>query len=155
MIRRDGIRMFNLHYWDNVLSPLAGRSQQRFIVKYDPRDLSRVYLRDEKGDYWTIPYRDLGAPPITLWEHRNALRKLSADGLQECRRKADLSNDRGATRTHRRSQTANADGAIGARAQHRGGIEVRIGRTCLRSAESERVLPKARVVSNASIARPI
>ena len=82
LIRRDGIRMFNLHYWDNVLSPLAGRSQQRFIIKYDPRDLSRVYLRDEKGDYWTIPYRDLGAPPITLWEHRNALRKLSVDGLK-------------------------------------------------------------------------
>jgi putative transposase len=82
LIRRDGIRMFHLHYWDNVLSPLAGRSQQRFIVKYDPRDLSRVYLRDEKGDYWTIPYRDLGAPPITLWEHRNALQKLRADGLK-------------------------------------------------------------------------
>jgi len=74
--------MFNLHYWDNVLSPLAGRSQQRFIVKYDPRNLSRVYLRDEKGDYWTIPYRDLGTPPITLWEHRNALQKLHADGLK-------------------------------------------------------------------------
>ena len=82
LIRRDGIRIFNLHYWDNVLSPLAGRSQQRFVVKYDPRDLSRVYLRDEKGDYWTIPYRDLGAPPITLWEHRNALQKLRADGLK-------------------------------------------------------------------------
>jgi putative transposase len=82
LIRRDGIRMFNLHYWDNVLSPLAGRSAQRFIVKYDPRDLSRVYLRDEKGDYWTIPYRDLGAPPITVWEHRNAVRKLRTDGLK-------------------------------------------------------------------------
>jgi len=82
LIRRDGIRMFNLHYWDNVLSPLAGRSDQPFIIKYDPRNLSRVYLRDEKGDYWTIPYRDLGAPPITLWEHRNALRKLRLDGLK-------------------------------------------------------------------------
>jgi putative transposase len=82
LIRRDGIRIFHLHYWDNVLSPLAGRSQQRFLVKYDPRNLSRVYSRDEKGDYWTIPYRDLGAPPITLWEHRNALRKLTADGLK-------------------------------------------------------------------------
>jgi putative transposase len=80
LIRRDGIRLFNLHYWDNVLSPLAGRSGQPFVVKYDPRDLSKVYLRDEKGAYWTIPYRDLGAPPITLWEHRNALRKLRVDG---------------------------------------------------------------------------
>jgi putative transposase len=82
LIRRDGIRMFNLHYWDNVLSPLAGRSQQRFVIKYDPRDLSRVYWCDDKGDYWPIPYRDLGAPPITLWEHRNAARKLRQDGLK-------------------------------------------------------------------------
>ena len=28
LIRRDGIRMFNIHYWDNVLSPLAGRSSK-------------------------------------------------------------------------------------------------------------------------------
>ncbi|HEY2856894.1 MAG TPA: Mu transposase C-terminal domain-containing protein [Terracidiphilus sp.] len=82
LIRRDGIRMFHLHYWDNVLSPLAGRSREPFLIKYDPRNLSRVYWCDPKGDYWTIPYRDLGAPPITLWEHRNALRKLNADGLK-------------------------------------------------------------------------
>jgi hypothetical protein len=35
---------------------------QRFAVKYDPRDLSRVYWRDEKGDYWSIPYRDHRRP---------------------------------------------------------------------------------------------
>jgi putative transposase len=74
--------MFNMHYWDNVLSPLAGRSPQRFVVKYDPRDLSRVYLREENGRLRGYPYRDLGAPPITLWEHRNALAKLRADGLK-------------------------------------------------------------------------
>jgi putative transposase len=28
LIRRDGIQMFNIHYWDNVLSPLAGRSSK-------------------------------------------------------------------------------------------------------------------------------
>lgn len=82
MIRRDGIQLLNLHYWDNVLSPMAGRSKSPFLVKYDPRDLSRVFLWDAKGDYWTIPYRDLGAPPITLWEHRNALRKLRAEGVR-------------------------------------------------------------------------
>jgi len=36
----------------------------------------------KRGDYWTSPYRDLGAPPITLCEHRNALSKPSADGLK-------------------------------------------------------------------------
>ena len=62
LIRRDGIRMFNLHYWDNVLSPLAGRSQQRFVVKYDPRDISRVYLRDKRAT--TGPF------PIAILAHR-------------------------------------------------------------------------------------
>jgi hypothetical protein len=42
----------------------------------------RVSRHTPKGDYRTIPYRDLGAPPVTLWEHRNALQKLHADGLK-------------------------------------------------------------------------
>ena len=88
LIRRNGIRIFNIHYWDNILSPLAGRSEDRHLVKYDPRDLSRIYLRDDKGEYWTIPYRDLGAPPITLWEHRNATRMLRANGLKSVDEKA-------------------------------------------------------------------
>jgi putative transposase len=87
-IRRDGIRLFNIHYWDNILSPLAGRSDQRYFVRYDPRDLSRVFLRDDSGEYWTIPYRDLGAPPVSLWEHRNATRVLQANGLKSVDEKA-------------------------------------------------------------------
>ena len=68
LIRRDGIRLFNIHYWGNVLTPLAGRSEKPVVVKYDPRDLSRVYFRDDNGEYWEIPYRDLRLPPISLWE---------------------------------------------------------------------------------------
>jgi len=82
LIRRDGIRLFNIHYWDNYLSPLAGRSQQPVIVKYDPRNLSRIYLRDDGGHYWPIPYRDLALPPISLWEHREAMKRLRQDGRQ-------------------------------------------------------------------------
>src|SRR5690606_5990894 len=87
-IRRNGIRIFNIHYWDNILSPLAGRSDQRYLVRYDPRDLSRVFLRDDNGEYWTIPYRDLGALPVSLWEHRNASRVLRANGLKSVDEKA-------------------------------------------------------------------
>ena len=71
-IRRDGIRLFNIHYWSNVLSPLAGRISTPALVKYDPRDLSTIHYQDEQGNYWPIPYRDLGAPPISLWEQRAA-----------------------------------------------------------------------------------
>jgi len=83
LVRRDGITLFNRHYWDNVLSPLAGRSGKSFVVKYDPRDLSKVYLRQDSGDYWTIPYRDLGNPSITIWEHRSAVSKLRSDGFKD------------------------------------------------------------------------
>jgi putative transposase len=79
-IRRDGIRLFNIHYWSNVLSPLAGRVSAAALVKYDPRDLSTIHYQDEQGNYWPIPYRDLGAPPISLWEHRAAESALRAQG---------------------------------------------------------------------------
>lgn len=79
-IRRDGIRLFNIHYWDNVLSPLAGRTSAPVLIKYDPRDLSTIHYQDEQGSYWAIPYRDLGAPPISLWEHRAAESALRAQG---------------------------------------------------------------------------
>jgi putative transposase len=79
-IRRDGIRLFNIHYWHNVLSPLAGRIGAPVLVKYDPRDLSTIYYQDEQGSYWPIPYRNLGAPPISLWEHRAAESALRARG---------------------------------------------------------------------------
>jgi putative transposase len=81
LIRRDGIRMFNIFYWSNILTPLAGRSEKPVLVKYDPRDLSRIYLRDEEsGDYWDIPYRDLRLPPISLWEQQAATKQLHAEG---------------------------------------------------------------------------
>ncbi len=80
LIRRDGIRLFNIFYWDNYLSPLAGRSKTTVLVKYDPRNLSRVYVRDQDGRHWPIPYRDLALPPISLWEHREAMRRLKEQG---------------------------------------------------------------------------
>ena len=80
LIRRDGIRLFNIHYWANVLSPLAGRTKELALIKYDPRNLSRVFWEDKQGHYWPVPYRDLRLPPISLWEHRQAVRELRAQG---------------------------------------------------------------------------
>jgi putative transposase len=80
LVRRDGIQLFRLHYWDNVLSPWAGRSRERMLVKYNPRNLSRIFLRDAHGIYWPIPYRRLEQPAISLWEHRAAMTRLQAAG---------------------------------------------------------------------------
>jgi putative transposase len=62
-LRRDGIHLWNIRYWDNVLSPWAGRMQRPLLVKYDPRNLSRIYVRDPDGLHWPVPYADLGQPP--------------------------------------------------------------------------------------------
>ncbi len=80
LVRRDGIRLFGIHYWDNVLSPIAGRSSTLHLIKYDPRDLSRVHLRDDDGAHWAIPYRDLSRAPVTLWEQRAATAQLRQKG---------------------------------------------------------------------------
>ena len=78
LIRRDGIQLFGIHYWDNALSPVAGRSTQKYLVRYDPRDLSHVYVKDhDGGQYITVPYRDLSNPPITLAEQRSVQKRLS------------------------------------------------------------------------------
>ena len=61
-------------------SPLAGRSSEPVLIQYDPRNLSRIFYRDADGRYWPIPYRDLGAPPLSLWEQREAIKRLRADG---------------------------------------------------------------------------
>jgi putative transposase len=75
--------LFHLRYWHDVLSPLAGRSPKPVLIKYDPRNLSQVYWQDEEGQYWKLPYRNLALPPISLWEHDEALRRLRAEGQQQ------------------------------------------------------------------------
>jgi putative transposase len=88
LIRRDGIQLSGIHYWDNALSPIAGRSKQKYLVRYDPRDLSRVYVKDRTGgQYITVPYRDISHPRITQEEHHSILKMLG-------RNKSILINER-------------------------------------------------------------
>lgn len=79
MVRRDGIQLFNLRYWDPLLTSWIGAKMQ-MPVKYDPRDLSRIFLQAPDGQHWPIPYADLGRPPITLWEHQRAMSLLREEG---------------------------------------------------------------------------
>jgi putative transposase len=76
LVQRDGIHFHQIRYWDNVLSPWAGRLKKPLWVKYDPRNLSRVYVHDLDGKHWPVPYADLRRPPITLWELTKARKRL-------------------------------------------------------------------------------
>ncbi|MBO1360252.1 transposase [Acetobacter sacchari] len=79
-VQRDGIHLFNELYYDNILGTLIGQTGARFRVKYDPRDISEVYLELPSGDHARIPYADLTRPPVSLWELREIQRSLRSTG---------------------------------------------------------------------------
>ena len=79
LIRREGVSLHSIHYWSDVLRTWIG-AQQKMIVRYDPRDLSRIYLLAPDDRNYDLSYRDVRRPPITLWEHRLALKRLRDEG---------------------------------------------------------------------------
>lgn len=78
-IRRDGVRLFNVRYWDSVLTTWIGE-KLKLPVKYDPRDLSQVFVQAPDGQHWPVPYADLTRPSITLWELKRAMAILRDEG---------------------------------------------------------------------------
>ncbi|MBY3211785.1 Mu transposase C-terminal domain-containing protein [Rhizobium laguerreae] len=80
-IRRDGLHLFGLKYWDDVLSPWTG-APEKMRVRYDPRDISCVFVDGPDGESWPVRFANLGRPRITLGEHRQAVAALRARGLQ-------------------------------------------------------------------------
>jgi putative transposase len=78
-VRRDGVALHSIAYWADVLSTWIGHPEP-MIVRYDPRDLSRIYLLGPDGTYYDLAYRDLRRPPISRWEHRLALKRLRDEG---------------------------------------------------------------------------
>ncbi len=65
MVRRDGIALNCIHYWSYALALWIGKPEH-MIVRYDPRDLSRIFLLAPNGQYYDVGYRDLSRPPISL-----------------------------------------------------------------------------------------
>ena len=82
-LRPTGIHLFGLRYWSPALSADLGRSGHRLLVKYDPRDLARVYVRRPSGTYVEARYADVTLPSVTLREVLAARRALLAKGRQE------------------------------------------------------------------------
>lgn len=79
LIRRDGVSLHSIGYWSDVLRTWI-EHRERVIVRYDPRDLSRIYLLAPDGVYYDLSYRDLRRPPISLAEHRLAIKRLREEG---------------------------------------------------------------------------
>jgi putative transposase len=73
VIGREGIELFGLKYSHRSLAPEVDSGRPR-VVRFDPRDLSRVYLERSNGGYLTVSLRDPRCPTMSLWEWR-AIRK--------------------------------------------------------------------------------
>ena len=79
VLRRDGLHFHHIRYWSDELRHHLGRGPEKFTVKYDPRDLSVVFVRVGEG-YLEARPADRTRPSIALWEHRAALRALRDAG---------------------------------------------------------------------------
>ncbi|MGJ0503337.1 MAG: Mu transposase C-terminal domain-containing protein [Methylocystis sp.] len=79
VLQRDGLHLHHIRYWSDELRWHMGRGPEKFTVKYDPRDLSVVFVRVGDG-YLEARPADRSRPSIALWEQRAALRALRAAG---------------------------------------------------------------------------
>jgi len=82
-LRADGIHLFGLRYWSPALSADVARSKRRLLVKYDPRDMSRVFVRRPSGNFVEARYADVTLPSMTLHEVQTARRTLLEKGRRE------------------------------------------------------------------------
>ena len=79
-VRREGIKLFHVFYWHGALATLVANSVHKFPIKYNPLNLSAVYLELPGGEHVTVPLRDKRRPAITKFEHDQALRALRERG---------------------------------------------------------------------------
>jgi putative transposase len=85
-IHIDGIDYYHdvLRTWIAAADPDDPTLHRKFIVRRDPRDISRVYFYDPGWEqYFEIPYRDRSRPVMSLWELHAAQESLRQQG-REC-----------------------------------------------------------------------
>lgn len=76
----------HINYYSNALQPwIAERNKaEKFIIRRDPRDISRIYvLPPGQDEYIEVSYRTLSHPAVTLWEQRESLKYLKANGASK------------------------------------------------------------------------
>lgn len=85
-LQRHGFVIDHIQYFCNGLIPwISSRDKNKtFIIRRDPRDLSRIYvLHPNEIHYLEVPYRNMGRPSITIWEHKECIRRIKEKGLSD------------------------------------------------------------------------
>lgn len=81
-LSKDGIHLEKIRYWSDALSRDVGRGGE-LLVKYDPRDLSRIFVRQTGGRFVEARYRNLAYPPVTWWEWKHTKKRLYEQGRRD------------------------------------------------------------------------
>lgn len=87
-VQQYGIQIECINYYDPVLDPYINSTdpdnpkvRRSFLVRRDPRDISKVYFFDPVArSYYPIPYRDMGHPAMSAWELKEVQRVLKEQG---------------------------------------------------------------------------
>lgn len=85
-LTRTGFVIDHVHYFSNALKPWISRrgSLGPFLIRRDPRDISRIWVLDPDGHiYMEVPYRTMANPAVSLWEHKHALARLHERGIAQ------------------------------------------------------------------------
>ena len=82
-LRPDGIWLHDIPYWSNALSSQIGRAKGELLVKFDPRDVSRIFVEQPDGHFLEARARPLGFPVISLREWKQAKKALGSNGRKE------------------------------------------------------------------------
>lgn len=70
----SGINLWGLRYWNDALGDLVGLKQKHEVM-YDPRDVTRVYVRTSTGVLCVAACVTPGVERMSLWEW-NRLKRL-------------------------------------------------------------------------------
>lgn len=89
-VQQYGIQIDGISYYDKVLDPYINapdpdnpKAKRTFLVRRDPRDISKVYFFDPVDNrYVALPYRNIGYPAMSAWELREVQQKLKAQGMR-------------------------------------------------------------------------
>ncbi len=122
-VGRQGVRLFNLTYFADALGTLLGGPDRKRPVKYDPRDLSAVFVEMPDGTHVRAPLADPSKPAFTLWEHQKAVSTLREQGRATINEDAisagimanreTLAQARVASKSARRAHARSPDGRSG------------------------------------------
>lgn len=79
VVRRTGVEVNANHYWAQELAEFINDGEQH-LVHYDPRDVTRIYVRGSNGVIVEAMVTDPRVPRVSLTEWRQTRRRLRKSG---------------------------------------------------------------------------